>query len=282
MTSDVSDLQAGQTIDVDGVATHYHDAGDGPPVLLLHGSGPGVSAWSNWRLVLPELAKRFRVVAPDQIGFAGTKAPGDVQFGRETWTRHALRLMDTLGLERYDVIGNSMGGAIALSMTVSRPQAIRYLVLMGTMGVPMPLPSGLSQVWSYDPSGGREGMRQLIGLFAYDKSLMDDEQLVEGRYQATTEPDSAASWAAMFEPPQQRWVDDLSLSYSELAAIEQPILMVHGYNDPVVPFKETSLRLMDVFQDARMYVLGRCGHWAMLEHTDPFNRVVGDFLEHGS
>src|SRR6266498_1519868 len=97
--SGTSDLQAGHTIDVDGVATHYHDAGDGPPVLLLHGSGPGVSAWSNWRVVLPELAKRYRVIAPDQIGFAGTKAPGDVQFGRETWTRHALRLMEELGVD---------------------------------------------------------------------------------------------------------------------------------------------------------------------------------------
>jgi 2-hydroxymuconate-semialdehyde hydrolase len=78
--------------------------------------------------------------------------------------------------------------------------------------------------------------------------------------------------------PRQRWVDDLALSYEELQSIQQPVLLVHGYNDRVVPFKETSLRLMDLLPAARMHVFGRCGHWTMLEHTDAFNQLLVDFF----
>lgn len=98
---------------------------DQPPVLLLHGSGPGVSAAANWRLVIPALGGRRRVIAPDQLGFGGTATGGRLTFGRAAWTDHALGLLDTLGVEQCDVIGNSMGGAIALSMAVARPAAVR-------------------------------------------------------------------------------------------------------------------------------------------------------------
>lgn len=275
---DLDKLEAGQTVEVDGVPVFYHDAGEGPAVLFLHGSGPGVSAWTNWRLALPELAKHCRVIAHDQVGFGRSQAGGEVRYGRATWTAQATGLMDALGIERYDLVGNSMGGAIAFSAAVVRPQAVRRIVAMGTMGIPMQLPPGLDRVWGFDPSEGREGMRRLIGLFAYDQGLMEDEQLVEARYAATTTPESAASWKAMFPEPRQRFVDDLSLSYDELLSIEHPVLMTHGYNDRVVPFKDTTLRLMDVLADARMHVFGRCGHWAQLEHTAAFNRLLVSFL----
>lgn len=268
-------LQAGLTIDVDGVPTHYHDAGEGHPVLLLHGSGPGVSAWANWRLVLPELAQRFRVIAPDQIGFNETRPPEGVRYGRELWTRHALRLMEELGVERYSVIGNSMGGAIAFSMAAAHPERVERIVAMGTMGIEAELPRGLDEVWGYDPSPA--SMRRLIELFAYDKSIVTDD-LVELRYRASTAPGIQEAFAAMFPAPRQRWVDELALSRDELAAIRQRVLLVHGYDDPVVPFRGTSLPLMDVLQDVELHVFGRCGHWVMIEHTRAFNTLVGGFL----
>lgn len=274
MTTD-SDLAAGRSIDVDGQETHYHEAGSGPPVLLLHGSGPGVSAWANWRLVLPELARSFRVIAPDQIGFGATLPPAGAEYGRATWTQHALRLMERLGIDRYHVIGNSMGGAIAFSMVAAEPERIRRIVAMGTMGIDMELPEGLDAVWGYEPSP--DNMRHLIDLFAYDKSIVTDD-LVQMRYEASIEPGIQEAFSAMFPAPRQRWVDDLALSRDELSAFEHPILLVHGYDDPVVPFRASSLPLMDVLQDVRLHVFGRCGHWVMIEHTDPFNRVVADFL----
>ena len=267
-------IQAGNTIDVDGIATHYHDAGSGRPVLLLHGSGPGVSAWANWRLVIPELAAQLRVIAPDQIGFNQTPPPDGVRYGREVWTNHALRLMETLGLDSYDVVGNSMGGAIAFSMAAAQPQRIGRIVAMGTMGVAAELPPGLDEVWGYEPSV--ESMRRLIQLFAFDHSIVTDE-LVQLRYDASIAPGIQEEFSSMFPAPRQRWLDDLALGNDELEAIEQPVLLVHGWNDRVVP-PTSSLALMDLLPDVRLHAFGQCGHWVMIEQTKPFNALVERFL----
>ena len=266
----------GAAIEVDGLETFYHDVGSGPPLLLLHGSGPGVSAWSNWRPVYPALSAAHRVIAPDQLGFGRTAAPRDGCFGRVAWTRHAFALMDRLGIDSFDVIGNSMGGAIALAMARERPEAIGRIVLMGAMGIDMKLPEGLDAVWGYDPSP--DAMRRLISLFAYDQSIVTDE-LVEMRYQASIGDGIQESFAAMFPAPRQRWVDDLALPRADLERVEQPVLLVHGFEDPIIPIRDSSIELMRLLPDARLHVLGHCGHWAMIEHTEAFNRLVLDFLD---
>jgi len=266
-------------VDVAGVATAVLDTGETgsglPPVLLLHGSGPGVSAAANWRAVLPALRAGRRVIAPDQLGFGGTATGESRTFGRAAWTGHALALLDALGVDQVDVIGNSMGGAVALSMAVARPSAVRRLVLMGTMGVAMPLPAGLDAVWGYTPSV--EGMREVIGLFAYDRRLISDD-LVRLRYEASLQPSVRDSWAAMFPEPRQRWVDDLALAGAELAAVRQPVLMVHGSDDRVVPWRSSSEPLVDLLPDCRLHVIGGCGHWTMIEKTAEFLAVVEPFL----
>ena len=200
---------AGRTIQAGGVQTHLHDAGDGAPLLLLHGSGPGVSAWANWRLVLPELAHDFRVLAPDQLGFGATGRPLDGRYGRHAWTEHAVAVLDALKLDKVSVVGNSMGGAIALSLAAARPDLVDRLILMGTCGVPMALSAVLDQVWGYTPD--RDGMRELIELFAYDDTLATGD-LVEMRYAQSADAEARASYEAMFPAPRQRWLDDLALA----------------------------------------------------------------------
>ncbi|WP_432838299.1 alpha/beta fold hydrolase [Dactylosporangium sp. CA-092794] len=270
-------------IDVGGVATTVIDTGvpaadtGHPPLLLLHGSGPGVTATANWRAVIPALARTRRVIAPDQLGFGGTATGEDRQFGRAAWTGHAEALLDTLGVGTVDVIGNSMGGAIALSLALARPTGVRRVVLMGPMGVAMTLPAGLDAVWGYAP--GLDNMRAVIDLFAYDKSLITDD-LVEMRYRASLQTAVQESWAAMFPPPRQRWVDDLALSGVELAAIEQPVLMVHGRDDRVMPWRDSSEPLLAALPDSRLHLLSGCGHWTMIEKTADFLSVVSSFLDH--
>ncbi len=160
-----ADLRASQ-IDVAGVATALIDTGPppgpaaAPPVLLLHGSGPGVTAAANWRPVIPALSADRRVVAPDQLGFGGTATGAPRSYGRAAWTEHALALLETLGLGPVDVIGNSMGGAIALSMAVTRPGAVRRIVTMGSMGVAMALPYGLNEVWVTPPGPRKPAPRK--------------------------------------------------------------------------------------------------------------------------
>lgn len=276
-------LPTGQ-IDVAGVPTAVIDSGapagaaggqQAPPVLLLHGSGPGVTATANWRPVIPALSQERRVIAPDQLGFGGTATGEPRTYGRAAWTAHALALLDTLGTGPVDIIGNSMGGAIALSLAAVRPEAVRRIVLMGSMGVAMALPPGLNTVWGYTP--GVAQMREVIGLFAHDRGLITDE-LIELRYQASLSPAVRDSWAAMFPEPRQRWVDDLALSGAELAAITAPVLLVHGRDDRVVPWRVSSAQLVDLLPDARLHVLSGCGHWTMIEKTADFLAVVQPFL----
>jgi pimeloyl-ACP methyl ester carboxylesterase len=264
-----------RTLTAMGVETHFHDAGDGAPLLLLHGSGPGVSAWSNWRPVYPALSESFRVIAPDQVGFNRTQPDGAVEYGRKLWTDHALAFVDELGLERFSVVGNSMGGAIALSLAVARPQAIDRIVVMGTMGIAQPIPDGLAEVWGYDPSP--EAMRRLVELFAYDQAIVTDE-LVQMRYEASADPTVRDAFAAMFPEPRQNGVDDLALSEAELRSIEQPVLLAHGYHDRIVPMASSSLPLMDVLADAQLHAFGNSGHWVMIEQSEAFTSTVLAFL----
>jgi 2-hydroxymuconate-semialdehyde hydrolase len=146
---------------------------------------------------------------------------------------------------------------------------------MGSMGVAMALPPGLDTVWGYTP--GVAQMREVIGLFAHDRRLITDE-LIELRYQASLSPAVRDSWAAMFPRPRQRWVDDLALSGAELAAITAPVLLVHGRDDRVVPWRVSSAQLVDLLPDSRLHVLSGCGHWTMIEKTADFLAVVQPFL----
>lgn len=89
-----SNPEVGKRIKANGIDTNYHDVGSGFPVLTIHGSGPGVSAWANWRLVIPALSQGRRVIAPDMAGFGYTERPAGIQYGLDTWVAHAVGLLD--------------------------------------------------------------------------------------------------------------------------------------------------------------------------------------------
>ena len=116
-------------------------------MLLLHGSGPGTTA-AAWAPLIAALAPRHRVIAPDLLGFGASPTPGRASL-RAAWTAQALELMDALGIETFAVVGNSAGGAIALSLACARPRAVTRVVAVGSMGHPMPLPAGLDALWGY-------------------------------------------------------------------------------------------------------------------------------------
>lgn len=256
--------------------TRYLETGAGRPVVLLHGSGPGVSAEANWRLALPALGEAFHVLAPELVGFGGTRTEGRIETGLETWVAHAAAFVEALELGPVDVVGNSMGGAVALGLAARRPELVRRVITMGTVGVPFPITPALDRVWGYRPSV--EAMRELIGLFAHDPSFAQDEALVRARFEASADPGGAERYAALFPAPRQRWVDALALADEELAGIQQPVLLIHGLEDRVIPWEATSLRVANLVPDARLCLFPRCGHWVQLERADEFHRVVRWFL----
>ena len=258
--------------------SNVHDLGEGPPVLLLHGSGPGVSAWANWRLLLPVLAQARRVVAPDLLGFGYTERPADptnnAHYRMDQWVQQAVDLLDALGIEQTDLVGNSFGGALALALAIAHPKRVRRLVLMGSVGVPFPLTPGLDAVWGYTPS--IEHMRALLDIFAFDRKLVTDE-LAQLRYQASIQNGFQESFAAMFPSPRQRWVDAMESSERDIRALPHETLIVHGREDKVIPLSN-SLTLAQWIKRAQLHVFGQCGHWTQIEHAARFARLVETFL----
>lgn len=270
----MSNPEIGQRIRTGAFETNVHDMGEGAPVLFIHGSGPGVSAWANWRLVMPELAKTRRVLAPDMAGFGYTDRPPGIAYTMDTWVRQATDLLDALDIERADVVGNSFGGALSLALAIRAPHRVRRLVLMGSVGVPFAITPGLDAVWGYTPSF--ENMRRIMDVFAHDRALVTDE-LAQLRYEASIRPGFQESFGAMFPAPRQRWVDAMASPEAAIRALPHETLLIHGREDQVIPLA-TSLTLADWIPNSQLHVFGRCGHWTQIEHSARFARLVGDFL----
>ena len=266
--------EIGATADANGIKTNYLEAGKGDPVVLIHGSGPGVTSYANWRVVLPALAENFRVLAPDMVGFGFSERPANIQYGVQTWADQVVGLMDTLELPTAHMVGNSFGGAIALRIATQHPDRVGKLVLMGSMGVPFPITAGLERVWGYEPSF--ENMRKVLDVFAYSRDLVNDE-LAEVRYRGSIQPGFQESFAAMFPAPRQRWVEAMCTPEDDIRRLPHRTLIVHGREDQVIPV-QTSLRLMELIDNADLSVFSHCGHWSMIERTQDFNRSVNEFF----
>jgi 2-hydroxymuconate-semialdehyde hydrolase len=265
------------TVVANGIKTNYHDQGQGAPVLLIHGSGPGVTAWANWRLTMPALAKNFRVIAPDMAGFGYTERPANARYTMANWVDHALGLLDTLKIEKVHVLGNSFGGGLALALAIRAPERVSRLVLMGSAGISFPITEGLDRVWGYTPS--LENMRGLLDVFAFDRALVNDD-LARMRYEASIRPGFQEAFAQMFPAPRQRGVDGLASSEDAIRALAHETLIIHGREDKVIPLNN-SFRLLSLIPRAQLHVFGRCGHWTQIEHAAKFNQLVENFLAAG-
>lgn len=257
-----------------GIRTNVHDLGSGPPLLMIHGSGPGVSAWANWRLAMPVLARQARVIAPDMVGFGYTDRPAKQRYDMDSWVGQAVGVLDALEIEQADLVGNSFGGALALALAIRHPKRVRRLVLMGSVGVPFTITPGLEAVWGYTPSLAR--MRELLDIFAFDRKLATNE-LAQLRYEASIRPGFQESFAAMFPAPRQRWVDAMTSAEGDIRRIAHKTLVVHGREDQVIPLV-TSLTLSSWIPRAQLHVFGQCGHWTQIEHAARFTQLVGNFL----
>ncbi len=265
---------AERDVAVGGRRVHLLDAGQGPAVLLLHGSGPGTTAAAAWGPLAAALAPRHRVIAPDLAGFGGSDplpAPG-----RAAWTAQALGLLDALGVARCAVVGHSAGGAMALAAAAARPDAVSRVVAIGTLGIDMPLPDALDRMWAYAPD--RAAARALLETLRHDRAAIT-EAAVEARLRATLAPGPRAVYPSLFPPPRDRWVRDLALSDAELAAVAAPVLLVHGAEDRLVPLRDSALPLLGRLRDVRLHALGACGHSVPVERPAELHRLLIAFLE---
>lgn len=265
--------EVGSYVDAGGIKTNYLEAGDGPPVVLVHGSGPGVTAYANWRLTIPGLAPAFRVLAPDMAGFGFSDKPGGVA-DLAAWVGQIIGFLDALGIERASVVGNSFGGSIGIRLATDHPDRVDRLVLMGATGISFPITEGLDQVWGYQPSF--ENMRRILDYFAYSRELVNDE-LAEVRYRAALAPGVQEAFSALFPAPRQRWVEAITTPEEKIRAIPHETLIIHGREDQVIPL-DNAYRLLGLIERSELHVFGRCGHWSQIEWADDFNALLVRFL----
>jgi 2-hydroxymuconate-semialdehyde hydrolase len=277
VANDIARPEIGKSITVDGSVTNYHDLGDGAPVLLIHGSGPGVTAWANWRLNMPELAKRFRVIAPDMFGFGYSASKGRIE-DKRVWVDQVASLLDSLGIDKVSMVGNSFGGGITLAFMIAHPDRVERAVLMGPAGLDFPITPALDLVWGYQPS--LEEMRASLKYLAWDHSRLT-EDLVQSRYEASARPEAHEPYHATFGgADRQRNIAMLASREEDVAALKHETLILHGLFDQVIPL-ESTVRLASLLPRADLHVFAECGHWVQIERMASFNRMVTEFFENG-
>jgi pimeloyl-ACP methyl ester carboxylesterase len=275
MTSTVAGIALEpRTIDARGIETSYLEAGAGEPIVMLHGSGPGVSATANWQHNIGTLSQQFRVLAPDIVGFGGTERPDDVVYSLRGWTDHIWAFLDAHGIEKTAIVGNSLGGRIALQMATDSPDRVAKMVLMGAPGVGMTPTDGLAALRAYEPS--QDAMRDLLrNYFAVDPAMITDE-LVAIRYEASIADGAYEAYRAMFLDPRHAG-SELGITEDEVRAIATPTLLVHGREDKVVPV-QVSITMLGLLPNADLHVFSACGHWTQIERADEFSALVSDYL----
>jgi pimeloyl-ACP methyl ester carboxylesterase len=262
-------------VEAGGIKIHYNEAGSGYPVIMIHGAGPGASSWSNFRQNVDAFAARYRALLVDMPQYGGS-AKVVIEGGRLTYCANVFRdFMDKLGIEKAHFVGNSMGGQVAIKMAATMPERVSKLVVIGSgtgnpsLFTPMPL-EGIKLIGGYYKGEGptREKLRTLLQTLLYDPSFLNEEVLEE-RFQASIDPEVVRVMTS--HPPQNE-----SLA-GELHKVECPALIIWGADDRFGAL-DVGLLMLRTFQNARMHVFSKCGHWAQVEHAEEFNRLVLDFL----
>ncbi len=269
-----TDPEIGRTVEAAGIKTYYLEAGTGEAVVLLHGSGPGVTGYANWRLTILVLSQRFRVLAPDIAGIGYTEREANIFYNLDLWVRHIVGILDALKIAKAHFDGNSLGGALTLAITARHPERVGKFVLVGAAGTKFRLTPELDAVWGYEPSV--ENMRRLVYSFAYDTSFINDE-LIRSRYEASIRSGFHESYSQLFPALRERHIALLATPYETIKSLPHSALIIHGCDDRIIPL-DTSLRLHGLIARSELHVLGQCGHWTQIEKKDRFNQVVESFL----
>ncbi len=268
-----------------GFTTHCEHSGDdhAETILFLHGSGPGVTAWSNWQFALPALADRFQCLAPDLAGFGATEHPQHPPTGMRGWMRRwvdqCLALLDARQLEKVHLVGNSMGGAIALHLLMEAPERFDRVVLMGPIGTPHTITPELDRLWGFYEDPSVKMFRGIIRWFVYDDTFIAAQldTIARTRFEAAMRPEVQRSYKAMFPAPRQTVIDELVVPELALRRMDHSVLLVHGRDDKIVPL-ETSLYLLQHLSKVQLHVFGQCSHWTQIELAKNFNQLLMQFF----
>ncbi|MBV9121597.1 MAG: alpha/beta fold hydrolase [Chloroflexi bacterium] len=262
-------VQAGE------VKIHYHEAGSGPVVVLIHGGGPGATGWLTYWKNVEAFAAHFRTLIIDLPQFGQSDAP-IIPIERSLFNARVLKdFLEALGIDKASLVGNSMGGGSAIDFATNFPDRLDKLVLMGTSGAgdslftPVPTEGDILLRKNFQ-NPTFETMKALIEVMTYDSSFITDE-LVQRRLEGAQNPDIRAARRASFRKEGE--------PMGELHKIQAKTLVIWGREDRTNPFDQ-GLSCLARIPNCDLVIWGKCGHWAQFERADDFNRLVTDFLRH--
>ncbi|ANJ56949.1 alpha/beta fold hydrolase [Pseudomonas silesiensis] len=261
---------------------HYNEAGEGPVVIMIHGSGAGATGWANFhRNVDSFVDAGYRVILMDCPGF-GKSDPLVTAEPRFVINARAIKaLMDALDIDKAHLVGNSMGGGSALGFAVAYPERLDKMILMGSGGVgrtslftPLPM-EGIKLLFGVYREPSMENLKKMLDVFVYDSSALTEELISLRHKSILANPQHLENFIKSVDLSKFQ-MGDFS---ANLPDIKHPTLITWGRDDRFVPI-DWSLKLLNGLPNSRLHVFSQCGHWAQWEHADAFNRLVIDFLKH--
>jgi 2-hydroxymuconate-semialdehyde hydrolase len=269
-----------QLVKTDNFETFVNRSGEGnsETILFLHGSGPGVFAWANWRYALNACGETYDCIAPDLLGFGQSGHPETLPKNRQgwmnLWVNQLIELLDRYGIQKAHVVGNSLGCSIALELLLEYPERFGRVVLMGPGGTPnTKLSPELARAKGFYDNPTEKKMRQIMGWFVYDAEKLAPEidSLAATRYETAMRPEIHLSNESIFATAA------VPVPVTALKRIQNPILLVHGRDDMVCSV-ESSYYLLSHLKNVQLHVYGQCGHWTQIENQESFNNLIQNYF----
>lgn len=262
-----------RTIATDAGVLRYREVGHGPPLVLLHGSGPGVTGWGDFRGNLPAFAEFFRCLIPE-LPVLGV---GDHDGDDTTPAAHDVlaRFIDVLKLECVDIIGNSTGGGVALDYVIRHPDKVHRLVTVGGIAKNMfTVGPGAELLREFSRNPSREKLVEWLHSMVHNPASVADELIEECWAQVTRNRCAGGGLAQLVNGAAG------SAGYpgwEALQRVQAPTLLTWGRDDVLSPVG-MALAPMRSIPNAQLHVFPNCGHWAMIDQKEAFENVVLSFL----
>lgn len=257
-------------VSIYGQKIRYVEAGAGAPVILLHGLGGNST---NWMLNITPLAEKYHVIVPDQIGFGRSDKPF-ISYRVGTYVDFLDKLYGTLKIERATLVGNSMGGWIAVLYALAHPEKVERLVLVDAAGFAPPKEFDAARLNAFMNPSTREGMRQLASLAFYNKALFTSDAAIDVMLTQRLSAGDGHVIQSLMESVARR--EDLL--DNRLAGVKQPTLLIWGRADGLTPLKEYGERFQREIQGSELIVLEKSGHVPQVEQAAEFNAALLKFL----
>ena len=275
---DLTEENTSRFVQAGDVKIHYNEAGEGEPVIFVHGGGPGASGWSNWYPNIGPISKHYRAILVDMPGW-GQSDSVVVNEERFQYNARVFKdMLDELKIEKAHFVGNSMGGGTTSKFCIDYPDRVMKHVLMGSAGSGPSLffpkmAEGIRYIFKVWKDPTVENFRDLMEVFCYDSSFATDELLERRVASMKSRPDHLEARAKT--NPKYLRPNDLS---PELHKVKAETLVIWGRDDRFESL-DSALKFIWMIPKADLIVYSQCGHWAQYEQAEKFNADLLRFLQ---